>query len=48
MDWLISLDLNYYRDLYTGRVAHSHYESMRAALKALWVSGLGLSKADLV
>ena len=31
-------DLNYYRDLYTGRVAINAYDSMRDALKALWKS----------
>ena len=41
VEWLTSLDLNYYRDLYTGRVAINAYDSMRAALKALWKSELG-------
>ena len=43
-----TLDLNYYRDLYTGRVAINAYDSMRATLKALWKSELGMSKADLI
>ena len=47
VNWLVTLDLNYYRDLYIGRVAINAYDSMRAALKALWKSTLGLSKADL-
>ena len=46
--WLTSLDLNYYRDLYTGRVAINAYDSMRASLKALWKSELRMSKADLI
>ena len=45
---MLSLDLNYYRDLYTGLVAINNYSSMRAALKALWKSNLGMSRADLI
>jgi hypothetical protein len=49
VEWLTRLDdLNYYRDLYVGRVALNAYDSMRAALKALWKSRLGLTKADLL
>jgi hypothetical protein len=38
VDWLISLDLNHYRDLYTGLVAINNYDSMKAALRSLWKS----------
>ena len=48
IEWLLALDLNYYRDLYTGLVAINNYNSMRAALKALWKSNLGMSRADLI
>lgn len=48
VEWLTSFDLNYYRDLYTGRVAINAYDSMRAALKALWKSELRITKADLI
>ena len=46
--WLTSLDLTYHRDLYTGRVAINAYDSMRAALKALWKSEMRMGKAALI
>ena len=49
LEWLASLDLNTYRDLYIGKYRFNSYDSMRGVLTALWTNrDFRMSKADLI
>ena len=49
VEYLTSLDLNYYRDLYLGKHKLNFYDSMKSVLARLWNHrDLRLTRADLI